>query len=83
MTKPLEWPQKATPDLLQALFLKALTLEIGMRIPVMNPDQSTLKKLNKMLYEARSTDPRFDQIQISQVPNDGEWWLIKKSVEVI
>lgn len=79
---PMEWPAKATPDLLRALLMKASTLEVGMAIPIQG-EQKDLEKCLDLLKKARRLSDDFDNLMICHVASDMELWVVQKSVEMI
>ncbi len=69
---------RLTPDLIRALFTEAASLEFGIRLPV----EAAYQDRAKTMISAAAPAER-EAIMVCAFPEDGELWLVKKTVEVI
>ncbi len=68
---------RLTPDFIRALFAEAASLEFGIRLPI---EAAYIDRAKTMIS---TTMPANDEIMVCSFPNDGELWLVKRTVEVI
>ena len=70
---------RLTPELVVALFTEALTLEIGIRLPV---EAAYHDRARTMISTAMKGNPDREQVMVCAFPTDGELWFVKKTVQI-
>lgn len=71
---------RLTPTLILSLFNEALTHEFGWVIPI---EAAYHENARYQLHQALRDHPERDKIMICAFPEAGEFWFVKKTVEVI
>lgn len=69
-----------TPALIRAVFDEALTQEFGMALPL---DPAYHRRSEQIIHTSLQHHPERDKIIVCGFPAEGEFWFVKKTVEVI
>ncbi len=71
-------PINLTSAIALALWREANDLEVGLRIPIAQPD---LEKIKNVMYDARKGHMELSSLMLCVAPGGEEIWLVKRPQE--